>query len=348
MNFIRLLLFCLPIYAFSINVEIVPSCKNELSYKFLTEDEQNDERRSGWDRAWGRFADNIIEGDGHISFTDLSDVPKKRKNWKKHVSWLELKKETDLIIAWGMPHFIHARKFSNIPREKQVLFLLEPPTVIPSQYEQKATKYFRKIFTWQDDLVDNEIYFKFYHPVLRPAIEREVPFQQKKFFCMIVANKSSDHPDELYSKRRAIIDYFETRQTFDLFGRGWQDENLNNYHGEVDDKIIKASEYKFAFCLENMGNVEGYITEKIFDAFSSLTVPIYEGATNIGDEIPSGCFINLKDYGSMDELHEKLLIMSKEEYEGYIRNIRAFLSSQEAYKFSADAFFRILESEISS
>ena len=46
-----------------------------------------------------------------------------------------------------------------------------------------------------------------------------------------------------------------------------------------NDKQAYVNEFKFNICPENR-NVEDYVTEKIFDAFSAGSIPIYYGSNN--------------------------------------------------------------------
>ena len=303
-------------------VELVPDCKARANGDF--------------EPFWKSVREFIIEAGGTFTYTTLSDVKVGRKDNKKNV---------DAIIAWNLPSFIPRPKFYAIPREKNYLFLAEPPTVIDIQYSRGLTRHFKKIFTWNDDLVDNINYFKFRYPVLRPPINQEVPFKDKKMFCMVIGNKASKHPLELYSKRRAIIRALDKSGEFDLYGTGWGNE-FSSYRGPVDDKVEVASRYKFAFCLENMGGIKGYITEKIFDAFASLTVPIYEGASNITEEIPANCFIDLREFASLSELVEWIKSMPEENYNEYIENIKNFLKSDLAEKYSERSFCKTIFKEI--
>lgn len=336
-----------PIILFAqLQIEIVPASLEDMDFVFYNKEDQFNEKLPGWNRAWSQFRSALIDQQGTLALTDFSDVPKKRHHLIRFLPWMQLKKQTDLIIAWGMPHYLHADQFANIPRHKQILILIEPPTIIPSQYEDKAKKIFRKIYTWKDDLVDNRVYFKYHYPVLHPPIEKEVAFKDKKLLCMIVANKFSEHPDELYSKRRRLIQFFDSYPGFDLFGHGWKDEAICSYRGSVDDKIDTASRYRFSLCLENMGNIQGYITEKIFDAFAALSVPIYEGASNITDYIPQECFIDLRQFNSFEALAEYILTMPEDRYQEYIDHIRTFLKSDQAKVFHPNTFAQLMKNEL--
>lgn len=103
----------------------------------------------------------------------------------------------------------------NIGRFKdkfRVLILLEPPAVKPENYSMKMLKSFELVFTWDDSLVDNDRLHKFCFGNKFPEladIERAQSGLRTKFSAMICGNKTSNHSDELYSKRREIIDWYE-------------------------------------------------------------------------------------------------------------------------------------------
>ena len=152
-------------------------------------------------------------------------------------------------------------------------------------------------------------------------------------------NKSSSHPDELYSARLKIIRYFENRpgNDFEFYGPSWESSHFRNYKGTVKNKIQTLKNYRFCICFENIKNLKGYITEKITDCFIAGSVPIYWGASNITDYIPENCFIAREKFASMDALLSFLKNMPEAEYNQYLENTRRFLESKKAEKFSDEA-----------
>jgi hypothetical protein len=311
-----------PTILFSLHIELIPDCKERA-------------RGACFEYFWQKCHDFTLSKGGEFRYTTLRDVyPARRRN----------KEDVDAIIAWNLPTFIARSKLYALPREKLFLFLAEPPTVNPIQYDRGLTQRFKKIFTWNDDLVDNINYFKFYYPVLRSPIKEELAFRDKKFSCMIVGKKSSDHPLQLYTKRLSIIKKLEHSCVFDLYGVGWEKDHIACYRGECD-KIKVASQYKFAFCIENMGAIKGYVTEKIFDAFASLTIPIYEGASNIEAEVPEDCFIDLRKFSNLEELMSYLHSIDEETYNGYISRIKDYLKSEKAQNYSTESFLELFKKE---
>ncbi len=84
-------------------------------------------------------------------------------------------------------------------------------------------------------------------------------------------------------------------------------------------KVKCISNYKFNLCFENSYgcvkspndetyvNDSGLLSEKIYEALLSNTIPIYWGNKDISNDINSNCFINYYDYSSFDSMIEKII-----------------------------------------
>ncbi len=133
------------------------------------------------------------------------------------------------------------------------LILLESPIIKPDNYAIENHTYFKKIFTWSDELIDRNStglkqikkYFKLncsqkippefnFSLGQNPATDSTDSLQAssgsaKKLCTIISSNKSMAHPKELYTERIKAIRWFETNypEDFDLYGNGW-----DRYHFE--------------------------------------------------------------------------------------------------------------------
>lgn len=252
-------------------------------------------------------------------------------------------KQVEWVIFNNFPRFIR-KKRSLVAKEKALMIIWEPPTVREDLYDKKLHAQFAKILTYDDDLVDNKKYFKFHYPVLYAMRPDVVPYKEKKLLCMVTAYKRSKYPKELYTERENVVKFFEMvkEPVFDLYGLDWPANIYRNYKGSIPDKYEVIRNYRFAICFENTGDVRGYVTEKIFDAFHAGVVPIYFGASNITDYVPADCFIDRRKYESYADMYEAIKSMGEEEYQGYIQRIRAYLSSEKAHKFSHEEFIDTL------
>ena len=252
-------------------------------------------------------------------------------------------KNTKYLIFMNIPDWTHKnwkQQLAKLPKKKLILIAYEPPSVKPEMYTKEVLQLFGKVLTWDDDLVDNTKFFKINYPVLRPMITNVPSFSQKKLLTQFSANKLSIHPNELYSERKKVIEFFETKKgnDFEFYGPGWKKEKYRNYRGVVEEKLRVLKNYRFSICYENIHGIKGYITEKIFDCFAAGCVPIYWGASTITHSIPANCFIARQNFASIEHLLQYLKGMPETKYNQYLDNIRRFLASDQAQQFSKQAF----------
>lgn len=238
--------------------------------------------------------------------------------------------------------------FCQVPKSKRYLIAFEPPSVYPWMYSDKCKDLFHKILTFDDDLVNIAPFVKYYYPVLKPMISNLPDFSKKKLLCILAANKTSKHPNELYSERKKAIAFFDQnyKEEFDLYGPKWEEEGFKTYRGVVPIKEDVLKHYKFSICYENIENVAGYITEKIFECFQAGNIPIYLGASNITDYIPRTCFIDKNAFATYEELTTFLKNMDEFTYNSYVTNIQKFLSSKKAKLYSVENFSKVFQKEI--
>ena len=251
-------------------------------------------------------------------------------------------------------------------RVPSYVLMYECPQIYPTNGLKKYQKKYRKIFTWRDDLIDGNKYIKlnFTNKII---INSQTGWQnRKKLCCLIAGNKtlSKKNPFDLYSERIKTIRWFETHapDNFDLFGIGWDEpeatpgligkikkklgKNFYNknkiyfpsYKGKVVSKVKTMEEYRFSICYENVRDLPGYITEKIWDCFFSGCVPIYWGASNVAEYIPKDCFIDRRQFINHEDMYDFLKSMKEKDYIGYQERIAEFLSSEKAKPFCADTF----------
>jgi alpha(1,3/1,4) fucosyltransferase len=262
----------------------------------------------------------------------------------KTTTFETLPKQLKKLIVCDFPFDDRLSLLKQYSKDDIILLILEPPTVVSHYYNKEAHAYFGKIFTMLDDLVDNKKYFKLHYP--QPSLTRVQPldFDKKKLCTLIAGNNKVQHPLELYSERRNWINYCEKNalNLFEFYGRGWDKENLQTYKGSLLAKVPILKTYKFCVCYENTKDTNGYITEKIFDVLISSCVPIYLGAPNITDYVPSNCFIDRRQFESDQHLFDFIKNMTEEKYQEYSENIKLFLKGPRAALFSAEHFANVI------
>ena len=265
----------------------------------------------------------------------------------------------DIIIELDIKNTLHKNCY---------LLVVESPLIRPENFDLELHQNFKKIFTWNDDMVDNQKYFKINYAF---DIPKTIPkkFTGKKLCCTIAGNKYAKHPDELYTKRVEFIRWFEKYHPddFDLYGTQWNQYRFGHsvigrvlnrvkflrkkdlfpsYKGMVESKFETMQNYKFAICYENIKDQNGYITEKIFDCFFAGCIPIYWGAKNVTEHIPKECFIDKRDFDSFEDLYDYMVNMQEREYMKYLDNIENFLNSSKADPFRAETFANTIVNEI--
>lgn len=243
------------------------------------------------------------------------------------------------------------KNLSIYPRKKCFFIQYEPPAVAFHWYTPEVKKTFGKIFTMMDDFVDGVNYFKLCMAFNNGRLKRTVDipeFENKKLCALFNSNKSTLGPNELYSERRRAIQFLSSTGEFDLYGPDW--EGVPSWKGKTDTsftfKVNNMRNYKFVICYENMGNQRGYVSEKLLDAFVGGCVPIYLGATNVTEYIPSNTFIDKRLFSSYEDLYKFMKSMNKETYLRYLKAADDFLNSPHIKRFSFDYFKIDLINEI--
>lgn len=257
-----------------------------------------------------------------------------------------LKGDGELIVILNVPYYVGLSRLYELPFEKKMLVVYEPPTVEPLLHDPDYYTQFSKVLTWDDDLVDGEQFLKMHYPVMYSMQQNLPSFEERGFLCMITRNKQSTGKDEIYSERRRAIEFFDDLECFDLYGYGWEDEGYTSYRGSLSDKYATLKKYRFSLCYENTQNIRGYVTEKIFDCFHVGTLPIYLGASNILDYVPKECFIDMRDFGSYEALFEYLKEMPEDVFLTYQENIGSFLKTDQAKLFDEETFIQLFVSTV--
>lgn len=221
----------------------------------------------------------------------------------------------------------------------------EPPVVNPLNSPEGyryLLRFFPRIMTWNDQWVDNKVIFKRNVPYFFVDNRCSTNFQEKRLLTSISGNKRSKHPDELYSEREKVIDFFEKNfpEDFEFYGTGWEKEKYKCYCGRCEKKYEIYQQYKFAICFENMKNICGYVTEKILDCLTSGIVPIYAGASDVSKYVPNDCYIDYFQFANLQELRNFLNDMTEEEHQKYLASADNFLKSRKVEVFSGREYAR--------
>lgn len=122
-------------------------------------------------------------------------------------------------------------------------------------------------------------------------------------FCsMVVSNMRLSSPI-----RKKFFDSLSSYRDIASGGRMW-----NNVGGPVADKSEFLRNYKFNIAFENSASV-GYTTEKILDAFTSQTIPVYWGNPNIERDFNPEAFVCVRDDNDIDRAVEEIIHLDRDD-----------------------------------
>ncbi|NOS97700.1 MAG: hypothetical protein HOP25_04430 [Methylotenera sp.] len=287
---------------------------------------------------------------------------------KDHLQVVNIRIDTvDESPSQGLIFELHQDVQVNTNAEINYLLMFETEFVKTENGNVDELSKYRKIFTWNDCLVDGDRFIKINFPNPIHAYSTDGFENRTHFCCLIAGNKTLNTKDErnLYPERVNAIRWFEqyAPQDFNLYGADWDVPVMHSgligkierrfwralgriaklqpfpsYLGKVAHKRDVLTKTRFSICYENVRDLPGYITEKIFDCFFSGCVPVYWGASNITDYIPADCFVDRRQFKDTEAVYHFLKSMTEDAFNGYQRRIAEFLQSEAVYPFSSEFF----------
>lgn len=127
---------------------------------------------------------------------------------------------------------------------------------------------------------------------------RALDMSQKTKFCAMIAGNPEGLRVNLYN---SISSYKQVDGYGNMFGNSLR-----------QSKFEILPEYKFCLCPEN-SIYDGYVTEKLLDAYAGGTVPLYSGDLSVDRDFNIGAFWNYQDEKDMDKFVE--IVSSLDRYE---------------------------------
>lgn len=247
------------------------------------------------------------------------------------------------------------------PRMKLSAFIfMEPPVVLPNLYKAlpKISAIFDRVYLpntigngYSLKGVDVNKLHNFYWPIPYNHVLEPYWSNAHRLKKMVVINgshKPANRKNEQYSKRIEVMAELSRIGVVDLYGKGWdrwwsrsamwppywlnRHEIAAIYKGSCKSKFDVLQNYEFCLCFENMA-MHGYVTEKIFDCLYAGTIPVYVGAPNILDLIPSEVFVDGRNFQTTQEMWDYVSGMTSIEINHMRLAGRDFLQSDGAKKF---------------
>ncbi|KAM9962284.1 hypothetical protein ACTFIR_005187 [Dictyostelium discoideum] len=97
-------------------------------------------------------------------------------------------------------------------------------------------------------------------------------------------------------------------------------EELGSIYSRIEYNMEIYKKAKFVICFENE-NSTNYVTEKVYTALYAGAIPIWMGAKNIDQYVPTGSIINGNEFNNINEIgeHIKSIIDGKIDYKRYFK-----------------------------
>jgi hypothetical protein len=127
---------------------------------------------------------------------------------------------------------------------------------------------------------------------------RTLDMSQKTKFCAMVAGNPEGLRVNLFN---SISEYKRVDGYGNMFNRPLRKSKFD---------ILK--DYKFSLCPEN-SIYDGYVTEKLIDAYAGGTVPIYSGDASVAEDFNYMAFLNYQEVMDMDFLVSKVAMLSTDD-----------------------------------
>lgn len=240
-------------------------------------------------------------------------------------------------------------------KRKKVLIRFEPKVVQPTNYIEKLTSKFDKIFDvgrFGDEQADVIFWPQDWNMVYENLGKKFS--ERKERIALVCGNKLSLIEGELYSLRRECINNIDL---IDLYGTNWKInfrekistlffqictsllsfswpkfsglkgyfKEVENWHGSPESKFLTLSNYKYTLVIENSID---YLSEKLFDAFFSRTLPIYIGPDLEKYHIPRDLALQVKP--KLCDIKDAIEQIKNTDYEKWNNNLTIWLNKQES------------------
>lgn len=239
-------------------------------------------------------------------------------------------------------------------------YVFEPPVVDPSIYKSlpRLTSMFEEVYVhnthgdgYSLDGVDSSKLKKLFWPqpfrhVLEPFWQNSE--RERKVVVINGNHKPTSPHGELYSKRIEAMAELSRYDLVDLYGRGWKRWYsrssmwmpywkykkilMSIYKGSCESKYEVLSQYDFCLCFENM-EMEGYMTEKLFDCLYAGTIPLYLGSPDIASVIPEETYVDCRKFQSWTDMWVEVNQMSDEQVNNMRLAGKQFLESDDFLKY---------------
>ena len=149
--------------------------------------------------------------------------------------------------------------------------------------------------------------------------------KEKVYFANLLAGHESDE-----NMRSRLLDVLSQYKRVECAGTF-----RNNMPGGQTVSIAEGTKLpfvrkcKFTLCPESVVH-EGFVTEKIFDAFQADTIPIYYGSSTVSSIFNAKAYLDVRDFENLDALLERIIELDNDD-EKYLEMLRQPIFTNSCY-----------------
>lgn len=140
--------------------------------------------------------------------------------------------------------------------------------------------------------------------------------KEKVYFANLLASHESD--ENMRSRLIDALSQYKRVECAGIFRNNMPDgQTVSMWAGTKQPFVRKC---KFTLCPESVVH-EGFVTEKIFDAFQADTIPIYYGSSTVSSIFNKKAYLDVRDFEDLDALLERIIDLDNDD-EKYLEMLR--------------------------
>ena len=258
-----------------------------------------------------------------LFFTDFWDVWNPEDNYFSNI----LRKKYDVVITSENPDIlIYSWEGKNFLNFDCIRIYYTPENWLMPKYSE--CDFSMSFEYWKDARnlrLPNYVLYNIHADQLdKRRIDIEKTIAAKIGFCsMLVSN-----PNTICRN-----DFFYKLSKYKPVSSGGN--HLNNIGGRVKNKYLFIKDYKFNLCFENAQH-PGYTTEKLPEAMSCNTIPLYWGNPLIEFEFNTKSFFNYNDYDSENDMIDDIIDHDKDDTKYYKKFIEPWFDNNNPNQYFDD------------
>ena len=153
---------------------------------------------------------------------------------------------------------------------------------------------------------------------------REI-MDEKVYFANLLASHESDE-----NMRSRLVDALSRYKRVECAGTFKNNmpggKTVSMWEGTKQPFVRKC---KFTLCPESVVH-EGFVTEKIFDAFQADTIPVYYGSSTVSSVFNKKAYLDVRDFESLDALLERIIELDNDD-DKYLEMLRQPIFADPGY-----------------